>query len=221
MNKLKIILFDIDHTLFNTELFRKIIYKKLCKKLNLNYNDFFLGLIRKSEKITINKKKYFDPDFFLKTLTYLTNSKLKLNDLKSEFWDESNFEKAIYPEVTSTLNQIKKNKNISIGIFSRGGTKFQKRKIKILKENFDEKHVHIFANKLDEIEKIINKSKGYKILIVDNLLGVLEFSKKVNKKIITVYIKRLNTLEKADQNIFKPDYEITNLRGLSSIINSN
>ncbi len=221
MDKPKIILFDIDHTIFDTDVFRKIIYKKLSKKLNLKYDDFFLELIKKSEKITINKKKYFDPDFFLKTLTYITNSKLKPDDLGSEFWDESNFEQAIYPEVTSTFNQIKKNKNISIGIFSRGETKFQKRKIEILKESLDKKHVYIFANKLEEINMIINKYKDYQILIVDNLLEVLEFSKKVSKRITTVYIKRLSSLDKVNQNIFKPDYEINNLEEVISIVKNN
>ena len=169
MNKPKIILFDIDHTLFNTDLFREIIYKKLSKKLRLKNDDFFLKLIKKSEKIAINKKKYFDPDFFIKTLIGLANSKLKTDDLKSEFWDESNFEKAIYPEATSALNQIKRDKNISIGIFSRGQTKFQKKKIEILEESLDEEHVHIFINKLDQIGKIVNRYKDHQILIVDNL----------------------------------------------------
>ena len=178
----KIILFDIDHTLFDTNVFRDIIYKKLSKKLKLKYNEDFLKLIKKSEKITINKKKYFDPDFFMKTLINLTNSKLNQDHLKPEFWNNSNFEKSIYPEVISVFNEIKKNKNVLIGIFSRGETKFQKKKIEILEDNLADEHVHIFINKLDEIDKIVSKYKDYQVLIVDNLLRVLEFSKKFSKK---------------------------------------
>ncbi len=214
----KIILFDIDHTLFDTNVFRDIIYKKLSKKLKLKYNEDFLKLIKKSEKITINKKKYFDPDFFMKTLINLTNSKLNQDHLKPEFWNNSNFEKSIYPEVISVFNEIKKNKNVLIGIFSRGETKFQKKKIEILEGNLADEHVHIFINKLDEIDKIVNKYKDYQVLIVDNLLRVLEFSKKFSKKIITVYIRRLSSWDEVDRNIFKPDFEIKNLRELLTII---
>ncbi len=214
----KVILFDIDHTLFDTEKFRETTYKKLAAKLKYNNDREFTRLAREAEEITVRAIGYFDPSLFIKNIIELAESNLKTGDLEKEYLKKDNFEKAVYSEVLPTLRRIKKINNISIGILSTGETKFQRRKVEVLKELLSEEHIHIFVNKLTEIDKVINKYKNFEIYIVDNLLSVLELVKKVAGYVKTVYVRRSDLLEKSGRENFTPDVEVKDLRGILSFI---
>lgn len=220
MKQKKIILFDIDHTLFDTEKFRQFAFEKIAIKLKQNYDKKFISLTKEAEGIAIQALGYFDPEFFMTTLLELIQSNRNLDYIKSNFWENENFEKAIYSEVVSALGKIKSIDNVSIGILSTGETKLQRKKVEILKESLSEEHVHIFVNKLMQLHNVLNKYKKHEVFVVDNLLAVLELAKKINSDVRTVFIKRLESQKSKLKTSFIPDLEIKTLDELVPLIES-
>ena len=221
MNKQKIILFDIDYTLFDTDKFRDIGYKKLAKKLKLKFDKSFKNMIKKAEEISHREIGFYDPNVFIKNVIELSGSNEDIGNLKIEFWRKDNFERSIYQDVWIFLDELSGNNNILIGILSTGESKFQRKKIEALKEVFTEEHIHIFINKLIEIKNVLDKYSNYDLFIADDMTSVLELAKKLRKDVVTVYVNRPKRWESKDLGGFRPDYEIKNLRNLPSIINSS
>ncbi len=221
MTKQKIILFDIDYTLFDTDKFREIGYKKLAGKLKFKLDEDFIKMVKKAEEISRREIGFYDPRVFIKNVIYLSKSSKNLNDLEVEFLGKDNFEKSIYPDAWSFLNDLSENKNILIGVLSTGENKFQRKKIEALREIFAEEHIHIFTDKLIEVENVLSRYSNHDLFIIDDMISILELAKKIRKDVVTVYINRPKKWENKDSGKFKPDYEITNLHEIINIIQEN
>ena len=63
--KHKVVLFDIDYTLFNTEQFRDLLYAGIEKALKLDVETLGTGIYQGIRR----ELGYFNPDLFLKRLT--------------------------------------------------------------------------------------------------------------------------------------------------------
>ena len=216
----KIVLFDIDHTIFDTILYRNNLYKNLAKEFNADVNEF--SEIAQNEYIKLRKTTYYlDPDVFLNTILTHSEKKIDHQKLKVIFWDKKLYEKSIYPDVKNVFSYLAKN-NIQIGIFSTGESTHQKIKIESLNEYLTENHIYISKDKFKIIKKTFAKYKNHQVYLVDDYPQILESTKFHHKNIFTVFIKR----QKAHSNLvipenFKPDASITNLNQLIDIIETN
>ena len=132
----KIVLFDIDYTLFNTDKFRDVVYRKVAKKIGQNYNASFIIKTKEAEEITRHALGKYEPQFFLKTICNFYNSDTKISELEKEYRENENFTQSVYEDVHEALANISKIKEVTIGILSTGESDFQKKKIEIVKKLF-------------------------------------------------------------------------------------
>jgi len=216
----KIVLFDIDHTLFNTELFRKTLYKDLANGLGLTDSEQ-LEVINNKYYETKNIFGYFKPEDFLKAILKISKSNINLKNLRAIFHENRSYHSFIFPDVKKTFLDLDK-KNVQIGIFSTGETAYQKIKIESLKNYLKENHVHIAPNKFKAIKDTFDIYKTYQTYLVDDFPQILEGAKNHNKNIFTIFIKRKESLPSiVIPDNFKPDATITSLNQLASIIKAN
>lgn len=221
MDKPKIILFDIDHTLFNTPILKKMINNKIKSKVDSkrfrNINEIIDNVLFKSSEET----GYFNPKHFIARI----NTELKLNlplGFINESLDYDSLHKNYYKDVKEVLVKLSTENNLSVGIFSGGDIAFQKSKIKFIKHLLHKSHIHIFLKKELEVKKIINRYRDHKLFIVDDWLSILEKSKKINENITTIWIKRKNNeFKEKKKTKFSPDYVLSDLRRVISIVKNN
>ena len=139
MNK-PIILFDIDHTLIDTNKLKKQTSAALISTIGINKK-----LLADAENRYIKNLSHphdFRPSSYIKQLSqYFRVEKEILNDIffkKSEL-----YKKSLYPEIKTALGFLSKKANL--GIFSEGGKKFQTAKITLseIKDYFNKKIIFI------------------------------------------------------------------------------
>jgi len=215
-----IVLFDIDHTIFNASLYRKNLYINLAKGLGHDVKKFSIAAKKDYEKLR-KTTYFFTPDLLLKTI--LTHSE-KSSDFKkaqSVFWDTELYESCVYADVKKAFSQLVEM-GIQIGIFSTGDLAHQKIKIESLKEYLSENHVYISPDKFKIIKGTIDGYKKNLIYMVDDYPQILESAKAHNKNVFTVFIKRSESYRGlVIPDNFKPDATITNLGQLTAIIRTN
>ncbi len=215
-----IILFDIDHTIFNTHLYRKKLYENLAKEIGADVK-YFTKTARSEYKKLRKTTYYLDPDVFLKTILAHFAKSTELKKLKSVFWDSKLYESCIYKDVKETFSLINQ-RGLNIGIFSTGDMDHQKIKIESLKEFLSDNHIYISKDKFKIIKDTFEIYKEHHAFLVDDFPQILESAEAYNKDIFTVFIKR----KKSHPDLiipdnFKPDATITNLKQLVDIIEAN
>lgn len=215
----KIVLFDIDHTLFNTEYYLENFFHIFAQHLGINDKDKFNKLVAEARIETRKKAGFFDPLTFIEFISKHAKKPVTLKGLEKIFFENKFFNESIYGDVHEALLGLSKYKNISMGIFSKGEDKHQKQKINVVAKYFHNDHIYISTDKLGIIKKTLNKYKNQQIFIIDDLPEVLEEAKKHHKNIFTVWIKRNKDAE-IPKN-FKPDITIANFNQLTDIIRSN
>jgi len=203
MNKQIVVLFDIDHTLFNTASFVDKVYAKHADSLDREKFNQIL------EEIRVNRQEVLKD-----------SGSIKLRIL-NELWDNAGFKNDFYEESFEVLEKI--SKVAVIGILSQGEGKFQRKKIELVSHLFEEEHINITLDKYKSMPEVIEKYKSYKVIIIDDVQMFLYAAKKLNADVMTVWIKRDNYFEPnfINQKIidsFIPDATITNLRQLVSIV---
>lgn len=217
-NSRKLVLFDIDHTIFDTESYIENLYKKLA--LELGFED-----VKEFNKITSNiyqnirkRNKYLPPSIFLDNILPHAKKKTTLERLSKVFWEKKIFKASIYPDVKTAIKFLLKNKYL-IGIFSTGDLEHQSVKIESLKAHLSEKHIHISKDKLKIIKTTLPAYKSYKTYLLDDLPEVLHEAKKHNEDLFTILIKRQNNTRKylIPKN-FKPNATIIDLNQFIDIL---
>ncbi|SRR5258706_9377420 len=222
MSKPKIILFDIDSTLFNARNYLKLSFEKLSEKVNPVDKVGFNAILEEcyeEMRHTVN----FSP----KALVALIIGKLKFDtgraeEMENVFWEEILLTSNIYPDVVSTLEVLKKENGIRLGIFSTGDLYTQLQKIKTLERFFINEDIHIFPNKDIEFPKILSQYSEYDIYLIDDATKVLDEAKRQKKPITTIWIVRDPLLRNHKQNLtFIPEWTIETLDGVLPVISSN
>ncbi len=216
----KIILFDIDHTIFDTILYRKNLYANLAKSLDYDIDEF--SKIAIEEYALLRKKShYLDPDPFLKNLLERSKKSVDFKKIEAAFWNKKLYESCVYPDVKNTFSYLNKI-DIQIGIFSTGHLAHQNIKIESLREYLADNHIYISPNKLKIVKDTFTIYKENKTYIIDDYPEILQEVKKHHKDVFTVWIKRDNAYfdPKLPKN-FKPDATITKLIQLIDIINTD
>lgn len=181
----KVILFDIDNTIFN--------HVKFGKERNEQISKSFLILPEKVDELnkgylsTLKNEKYFNPKDFCEYFSERTNHHSSLI-YKEAFNKPATYKKSLYKDTKISLIELDKA-GYKLGIYSEGFKYFQILKLKNsnIFELFDNKLIFISRNKTQKA--VINKLPKMAIL-VDDKLSVLETVNSFRKDICSVLIKR-------------------------------
>jgi hypothetical protein len=207
--KQKLILFDIDGTLFDPKLFLESFYTRLSNQFNLTPER--IDQIKTYYQQTKVEYSYFNPGVFLKTISqnFPIITEEKLNNI---FWDQKMFTSSFYSDI-DVLERL--SKIAKIGIFSKGDSKFQREKLVSIQEWLSEEHIHVFINKIDRISQVLAKYRDFKTYLVDDDPDVLFQAKEFNSLIFAIQIVRVENQPKND----RIDRIIDSLYQLETIIN--
>lgn len=212
LNK-KIVLFDIDYTLFDVKHFDKNFHAYLAKLFSLDEK------LVKEESIKtiialIKEEHFLDIDKYLSILLSKFKMEKHAKEIEEFLFGKDFFKEGFYPDVEFTLRTLKDM--VRLGIFSQGDERLQGAKIEQsgFKDVFDKELMYIIKPKkldfLPSLQKLHSKDKIY--LIEDKLEILYEVNKKI-PSIFTIWIKQgwyaENQKEIPD---FKPDATITNLK---------
>lgn len=214
----KVLLLDIDYTIFDSDIYREFVYSDLAKELGYNSFEEFYPLAKKITAKVKSAINYYNPDLVLNELLSISKTKTDLKKIEKIFWNDEIYRKSLYAETKSILIEIK-NRDIIIGILSTGHSRHQMQKIKIISDFFYKEHIHIFTDKIQNLDMIIDKYRNDRLIIVDDLPMVLSEAKKRNKAITTVFVKRDKKYETTKEiENFIPDKTIMNLHELEPIL---
>ncbi len=200
------IYFDIDSTLFTTNLFKKTkIDPQLEELLGVS-----LETLQESEKAYFTGlEKGTDFDFH----NYCAFIAEKFNDvggsaskeqLEKLFEDQALYEGMVYPDVFPTL-QLLQDRGDSIGIFSEGHTDFQTNKITFtgVMTFADPTKVHIARRKLEP--EVLSKLEAGAIVIDDKI----EYLENLPETLTPVWINRTSEEKHSTIATIKSLEEIT------------
>ena len=183
----KMVLFDIDYTLFDTELFREKLYRSIFKVLQVGEK-----VLADAQKKTIMKIRrevgYFNPEEFSKLLARKLKRDKDERLILRAIFKKQNFKGNYYSETKKVVKQL--SKIAKLGIFSKGHDRLQREKLHAFKEILDLGDVHITVNKQIVLPSVLTKYKNYKMYIVDDALDILYAAKKLNKEVFAVWVKR-------------------------------
>jgi FMN phosphatase YigB (HAD superfamily) len=213
----KIVLFDIDYTLFDTDAYRQILYPQLAQELGVSEEDLlrFRKEFEPEMKATIG---HYSPDFFLQRIQTIGKNKISLEKLEEIFWNKVMYSDVLNTQLLDVLTSLQKE-NISIGILSTGDKRHQLAKIESVLAFFPKENHHIFPNKLESMKDVLEKYSSFQIFIIDDLPEVLVKAKEINSEVVTV----LRKVEKQSETTkliegFRPDYEIEDLNDIINIV---
>lgn len=218
MNKQKIILFDIDYTLFNTDLFRDKTYPRLMDLLKQEDTPEYHVKVKEVEKELVVKGGY-EPVGFARTLSDALAILPKRHELEKLFYNPDLYDECLYPEVKNLLKILSERKNIVLGIVSRGEGTFQRRKIQVIQSFFSKENIFISLTKVDMIRKILEKFKEDKLFVIDDSAPFLYEIKKQNSNVLAILVEKENRYErKPVAENFVPDAVITNLEEVVTLV---
>lgn len=220
MTKKKLVLFDIDYTLFNTDVYKDNLTKVLGEKLGFTHLDQFEPLNQEASKKTIEAHGHFVPEVFLKNLIQITGSAVPLEALEKVFWQDTLYATAIDPKIRSIAEALAQ-KGVKLGILSTGNEKHQRQKLHTIVDVLTQEHIHIFVDKIEKLHTIVDLYKAYSIFIVDDLLAVLSKAKELDTNIYTIWMNRPKKYMQPENNSFVPDSTIDDLSHVTSIILNN
>lgn len=219
MNKKKLILFDIDYTLYDTAHYKNTLFKHMAKKLK--YPDM-QSFIRGAHKVynAMRKNGQINLDFFTQELIRKFDLTVDQDFLIECMFSNEVLSTSLYDEANQVIPLIHAKKDYILGVFSAGVTQHQHAKIGKIKEYFDWDYVHVFpVDKKLQLPKVLKKYSSFEMYIVDDLLDVLYTAKQVNPKITTIWSKRGFHKDDTDLlSIGTPDYIIEDLRELLDIL---
>lgn len=218
MRKNKIILFDIDYTLFDADKFRVKMFEVIKKNSRIGINNID-EILRNSYIASRKETGYFKLKAFLEDLATKLGRAFP-DSLEKAILKEDIFTGNLYKGAKNVLHSLSKNKQLIIGIFSGGDDAFQRKKIEEIKDFFYKEHTHIITVKKNkQLPSIIKKYKRHNLYIVDDNLEILHAAKSLNKNVFTVWIKR-RRYDKIQREIpgFTPDATIENLKQVVKLV---
>lgn len=212
----KVVLFDIDYTLFDTECFRKKLYQALSEILRRG-NAYTKKLADDVYEETRKETGYFEPTVFIQRLFGRLKTETDKKVLRRTLWNKKNFEECIYEETSDVVEQLAKE--AQVGIFSKGYNAFQRAKLSAIKHLLDDQHIHIAVDKQSTLPQILKRYRSMRLYLVDDALDVLHIAKQLNKHVFTIWVKR-GRFAKAREPIagFVPDAEVKDLRTIPTLI---
>lgn len=204
----KLILLDLDNTLFDSASFRKRLFRRIGRLFEKDCETVYDTLLRETG--------VFDPDVFIERLHQRIEKEKRAEMLRLIF-DPRSLKHSFHKEAIVTLKAL--SKLGEVGIFSQGEEKLQRAKLSAIARFLQQKRIHITRDKKSYMRNLFQGFKGYKVFFIDNMLTMLHEAKKLRSDIVTIWIKR-GRYAKRQQKIedFQPDARITDLQEAISII---
>lgn len=219
MKQNKVVLLDIDHTIFDTDILRTNIYTSLAKKLGYNDLESLYALVKETEQETKKEIGYFKTQVFLERFHRKLETSLPLVAIEEIFFDDSFYHTALYSDAVSVLQELTKKNDIEIIIFSTGEKDFQMRKIASLKHLLKEDQIRVFIDKITKLEETLQEYHSHACYIVDDLPRVLKAAKQFDKRVTTIWVNREKKFEDTELiQEFIADYEIKELNEIIPIV---
>ena len=212
-----VILFDIDHTLFDTDTFLEVAFERLTQIFSYtntpNLTDTFVAMYERMRGVEV-----FHPVSFATLVTKTFNAPEKKQIIVDIFEDQSLLDGCLYQDVRDVFTLLTK-KDIRIGIFSTGEKAFQRKKIHSLRMFFEDKDIHIFPLKDKEIANVLKEYKSHSVTFVDDRQQVLEEVARCDSNLKTIWIYRKKPLKEhpASKN-FSPTYRIKLLQDILPLV---
>lgn len=214
--KKDIVLFDIDYTLFNTEIFSNKLHNVIAKVLAVDSKKL-IEMQEEALNILRSDVGYFHPYKYAKLLSEKIGKKEKEAEIVKAILNPQIFLDNYYEETIEVLSNL--GKYVTIGIFSKGQTEFQKAKLKKIVNLLSSSHIHITVDKHVALPKVLEMYKEENLYFVDDALDVLCDAKKMSSKTNVIWVKRGKYAQKQlDIEGFTPDAIIRDLRELLPII---
>lgn len=208
----RLILFDLDNTLFNPGSFRAYLFPKIAEIVGSKNKKETIRLCQKVYDQQVKVVGFFDPERFVDALL----SHLKKGDKKTLLriiFQEDMLSHYLHKEAVEIVEKLKNC--AEIGILSQGQERFQRAKLASIVHFFHPDHIHIPENKKEKMRDILTMYQEYKIIFVDDMLPMLFEAKKIRPDIKTVWIKRGRyALSQQSIDGFVPDATITTLEEL-------
>lgn len=212
----KLILFDIDNTIFDSVYFRKDIFQKVSTALHAVGARKTVEEIEKIVDNLIEQYGFFDPEMFVEILEHLNQKdKQKIKDI---FINKEGMIPFIYEEMIELIAKFAELGEI--GVLSQGETKYQLAKFASISHHFHKERIHIVPDKKSEMTNILNNYGGYKVYYVDDLLSMLSVAKKIRPDLVAIWSNR-GVYAGKQEKTFKPDLEIDNLNQAYDFIKNN
>jgi FMN phosphatase YigB (HAD superfamily) len=217
MNNKKIILFDIDYTLFQTDHFRNLLYTDFAKTVRCSISEM-QNIAQRAEKETKKQKGLFDPQTWIALIQQHFSLAVTKEALEKIFWNDALFKQSLESNIVEILTALQK-KGYTIGIFSTGESVLQRKKIETIQHLVTNEHVYILANKLTSLENILHAYYNETLIIVDDLPIILAAAKQDNPGFTTILRQNEKQYEQTNSTKnFHPDYTIKHLSELLSIL---
>lgn len=211
LKKNKLVILDFDHTIFNTELF-----KRHLKKIFAQYGVSDERYVQTYNYIKKKLKRSYDPALHLRLLEG------EIQDIKSLMIDVNilvgNAKTYLYDDVISFLESIKDE--CELYLISLGTKRFQEAKINSCQINGFFSRIIVTEGDgsfmKDVLKDIINEQRDKKIAIIEDVPDNIDYIKRGFPYITAIKIERPGSLyaeEKAELNNFtvKGLYQATNI----------
>ncbi|MBI4079224.1 MAG: HAD family hydrolase [Candidatus Levybacteria bacterium] len=212
----RLILFDLDNTLFDPASFRAQIFSKFAEIIDKEKKAEIVAFCQHLYDEQIKAFGVFNPERFIHSLTAKLH-KGKIETLLAVVFAQDTLKDHFHSDSVETIKKLK-NKAI-IGILSQGEEKLQRAKLASIIHHFHPSHIHIPENKKKEMREILQRYEEYKIIFVDDMLPMLFEAKKNRPGIKTVWIKRGRyALLQQPIKGFTPDATISSLTELEKIV---
>lgn len=218
LNK-KIVLFDIDYTLFDVGHFDKNFHPYLAQLFSLDEK-----LVNEESIKTIialiREEHFLDIDKYLSILLSKFKKEKYKEEIEKFLFGGDFFKNGFYPDVEITLRTLKDF--VRLGIFSQGDEKLQGAKIEQsgFGHFFEKELIYLIKpKKLDFLPSLKKMHSWNKIYLVEDKLTILYEVKKQMPSVFGIWIKRGWYAENQKEIPgFKPDATITNLREIVKIV---
>lgn len=196
----RIILFDIDKTVFDTRASGKKYGQKLAERCHVGEEKIKESV--ESYRSQLESSTDFDPDELLARIE--TEYGVEKGNLEQVLFDQSNF--ILFPESGAVLEKLAKTS--ILGLFSEGRQQWQKKKMELtgIARFFDPKYVIVERRKMNEesIKKIPQGST-----VIDDKRVVIERLKQLRPDLNLIWINRENE-EKIEG--------VTNIKSLKDLL---
>lgn len=217
--KNKVVLFDIDYTLFDVAYFDTHFHTYLSQLLSIK----LLKIHTISLNIILNlveQESYLDVDKYISQLLKELGAKEYIKEVESFLFGALFFKEGFYKEVSESLEEL--SKIAKIGIFSQGDSKLQGAKIDQsgFAHLIDKNSTYIIKpKKIDILPQIRVNHTNDVLFLVDDKPSVILEAKKQIPELYTIWIKRGKYLDEAlELDNFSPDSTISSICEVIDIV---
>lgn len=213
---MKLVLLDLDHTIFDTNSFRKAIFNNIAKLVEKKDLENTIQIAQDICSQIITKRGYFDASEFVKQFSKKFNRENLADIVKKSLISKKVMQNSLFADVIPSLKELKKLGKI--GILSQGEDPYQRAKLTSFEEFLHPDFIFIAKDK-KSVMKTIFGNLEYKTFFVDDTLNMLYQAYLINKNVVTIWMMRGDRWESKNKiPEFVPFYKVSNLKEVIKLI---